>query len=157
MCQHGTTWKKSRSWLDKNLKFWRTRSRSSCWASSLLFSPALTFSLDANKVIKDECRKNSLKKQLPVTSPFLHQRSLQHQLVPELLPVALQKIPPVQRLQSRENSTKLARESRWSPLEVKELGAFGEKLGLESRILERMSELRLLFSLLLVLQPMEED
>ena len=102
-------------------------------------------------------KKQFRQEQLPVTSPFHHERLLQHQLVPKLLLVALQKVPPVQRLQSRENSTKLARESRWSPLEVKELGAFGEKLGLESRILERMSELRLLFSLLLVLQPMEED
>lgn len=89
--------------------------------------------------------QNRFKKQLPVTSPFLHQRSLQHQLVPELLPVALQKIPPVQRLQSRENSTELTGKSRRSPLEVKELGAFGEELSLKARILERMSEFRLFF------------
>ena len=77
--------------------------------------------------------------------------------MPELLLVALQKIPPVQRLQTGEDSSELARESRWSPLEVEELGAFGEKLSLEARILERMCELCLFVLLLLVLQPMEEN
>ena len=83
--------------------------------------------------------------QPPVTSPFLHQRPLQHQLVPELLPVALQKISPLQRLQTGENSTELTRKSRWSPLEVEELGALREEVSLKAGILERMSEFRLFF------------
>ena len=102
-------------------------------------------------------KKNQIRTGLPVTSPFLHERSLQHQLVYKLLLIALQKVPPVQRLQSGEDSTELTRKSRCSPLEVKELGAFGEELGLESGILERMSELCLFFPLLLLLQPMEKN
>ena len=74
-----------------------------------------------------------------------------------MLLVALQKIPPVQRLQTGEDSSELTRESRWSPLEVKKLGTFGEDFSFEARILERMRELRLFFLLFLVLQPMEEN
>ena len=94
--------------------------------------------------------------QSPESPSFLQERPLQQQLVHELLLVALQQLPPVQRLQPGEDSTELTRESRCSPLEVEELGAFGESLGFEARILERVCQLFLLFHRLLVLQPMEE-
>ena len=74
MYHHETTWKflsvqLTKSWSKQNLKFLRTRSSSSCWASSLQSSPALTFSLTHNQTFSPKRQRSSKSKMVVDPQP----------------------------------------------------------------------------------------